>query len=250
MTAVKGYVVRGKTEDGHALVAHGHGENMRAWPGEPTRYEDLDEAAGTARRMRRVEGCTDVRVFAVAEDGETPLPTYEEALAEIEKIRAALDAAIEHAPDAHWKAEAAGGNVVAAVGMTLRVPGLEQANREAHQAIARMKRREQDIIDAVAPVADGGQYRADIVSAIQRERREKDAALAEVERLRLACAKWCALSDADRKEMLDMMREISTSNVGDDYQWAGKAIPASQRIKDMEAALRRASCRGAQKRLR
>ena len=44
-----------------------------------------------------------------------------------------------------------------------------------HEA-ARLRKREADIIEACERVADGGQFRADIVSAIQRIRRERDAA--------------------------------------------------------------------------
>lgn len=47
-----------------------------------------------------------------------------------------------------------------------------------------LKRREQYIIEACERVADGGQYCADIVSAIQRIRRERDA-LADA--ARVAC---------------------------------------------------------------
>jgi len=43
-----------------------------------------------------------------------------------------------------------------------------------------LKRREADLIEACERVADGGQYRADIVSAIQRIRRERDDARAEI----------------------------------------------------------------------
>jgi hypothetical protein len=46
-----------------------------------------------------------------------------------------------------------------------------------------LKRREQDIISATEP-ADGGQWRADIVGAIQRVRRERDEARAAVETVR------------------------------------------------------------------
>jgi len=45
-----------------------------------------------------------------------------------------------------------------------------------------LRRREADIIEACERVADGGQYRADIVSAIQRIRSERDGAQAQVAR--------------------------------------------------------------------
>lgn len=47
-----------------------------------------------------------------------------------------------------------------------------------------LKRRETDIIEAVAPVADGGQWRADIEGAIKRQRRELQEAREEIERLK------------------------------------------------------------------
>lgn len=54
--------------------------------------------------------------------------------------------------------------------------------------VDRLRRREASIIEACERVADGGQYRADIVSAIQRIRYERDSALAlegaEIVRLR------------------------------------------------------------------
>lgn len=51
-----------------------------------------------------------------------------------------------------------------------------------------LRRREADIIEACERVADGGQYRADIVSAIQRIRTERDEARAELDRLHAAIA--------------------------------------------------------------
>jgi hypothetical protein len=51
----------------------------------------------------------------------------------------ALQSGINHAPDAHWRAEPCGPIVSTAVGMMLRVPGLEQQNRELHQALAKRK---------------------------------------------------------------------------------------------------------------
>ena len=48
----------------------------------------------------------------------------------------------------------------------------EPALRDALGTIAFLRRREASLIEACSPVADGGQYRADIVSAIQRDRRE------------------------------------------------------------------------------
>lgn len=54
---------------------------------------------------------------------------------------------------------------------------LERLRAERNAAIAERdfyKQREADIIGACERVADGGQYRADIVAAINRIRRERD----------------------------------------------------------------------------
>ena len=56
------------------------------------------------------------------------------------------------------------------------VPDLLDALDEAIAERDHLKRREHDIIEACEHVADGGQYRADIVAAIQRIRRERDDA--------------------------------------------------------------------------
>jgi hypothetical protein len=66
-----------------------------------------------------------------------------------------------------------------------------------------LRRREADIIEACERVADGGQYRADIVSAIQRIRRERDA-------LKAAIVDACdAGEDAeDARDLLDILRDL------------------------------------------
>lgn len=84
MTAIKGYVVRGKRSDGTNELIIG-----------PTPTEARDFAV--------VRGCTDVAIFRVHADGtEERLPSYEEALAEIERLRAEIgeahDAIFEAAP--------------------------------------------------------------------------------------------------------------------------------------------------------
>jgi hypothetical protein len=92
--SAKGYVVRGK--DGRA-VADIDGEGTH-WFGP----EDGDAATKEYlhRHMRSAlstwfwatESGHDVRIFAVAENGtETPLPTYEEALAEVRRGREPVD---------------------------------------------------------------------------------------------------------------------------------------------------------------
>jgi hypothetical protein len=73
---MKGYIVRG-TAPGD--VPH---EEHR---------ETIGAAASTWLAMERL-GASRVRIFAVAEDGsETPLPTYEEALETLEKLRLAFE---------------------------------------------------------------------------------------------------------------------------------------------------------------
>jgi hypothetical protein len=81
MTAPRGYVVRAEA-DGEIVAARRReavGEAVAAW-------EDMTS-----------KGCAPVRIYRVAEDGtETPLPTYEEALAQIAAIDAAfVEAGIE-----------------------------------------------------------------------------------------------------------------------------------------------------------
>jgi hypothetical protein len=88
---MKGYVVRGKDLRGEDVAAVGYGTRCRAAYGEHSEYITLDEAAGVRARLHE-SMCTDVRIFAVAEDGsETPLPTYEEALETLEKLRLAFE---------------------------------------------------------------------------------------------------------------------------------------------------------------
>lgn len=83
---VKGYVVRGKHETQGDVAAWSSDGSIGEQAGASV-FKTLDGAAG-ARASMVHRGLADVRIFAVAEDGtETPLPTYEEALAE----RAALE---------------------------------------------------------------------------------------------------------------------------------------------------------------
>ncbi len=85
MSEGKGYVVRGFL-DGAAVYAV-----KREWVYEggdpPERYATIDAAAAALECMVAT-GCADVRIFAVAPDGtETPLPTYEEALEQLDSVR-------------------------------------------------------------------------------------------------------------------------------------------------------------------
>jgi hypothetical protein len=71
----------------------------------------------------------------------------------------------------------------------VHIPELCATIADQNTTIAYLKSREQSIIDACERVADGGQYRADIVAAIQTIRSQRDEARAEVERLRAELAK-------------------------------------------------------------
>ena len=93
-----GYVVKG-TKGPRDVYAYGPGmgfgdacEEIDAHA-----FERLDAAAGARDHMVRL-GC-EATIFAVAEDGaETPLPSYEEALAEIERTRAVAPILIAGVP--------------------------------------------------------------------------------------------------------------------------------------------------------
>lgn len=78
------------------------------------------------------------------------------------------------------------GAEVARDGLTLSddVEALAQALQKVTSERDFLKRREQSIIEATEP-ADGGQYRADIAGAIERQRRQLDEARAEIAALRL-----------------------------------------------------------------
>jgi len=77
---IKGYVVRGKRgSDGAEIAAWTHDGGIGS-PVSAARFRTPGQACGAADALA-YRGCTDVRIFAVAEDGtETPLPSYEEAL--------------------------------------------------------------------------------------------------------------------------------------------------------------------------
>lgn len=107
--ASKGYVVRG-TKGTRDVYAYGPGMGFGDACEEidAHAFERLDAAAGARDHMVRL-GC-EATIFRVHDDGhEERLPSYEEALGEIG-----------------------------------RVAGLDQANREAHQAIAKLKRDLED----------------------------------------------------------------------------------------------------------
>lgn len=155
--AIKEYVVVCEQDSGRPGMPHEYtGHNAT-----------LGEAiADLARAMPHYDKGS---IYRVHDDGrEERLPSYEEALAEVERLESARATLAER----HQEAE-----------------------RQLHQGIARakaetdrLKQREADIIEACEHVADGGQYRADIVSAIHRIRRERDEARAlngaEITRLR------------------------------------------------------------------
>lgn len=75
------------------------------------------------------------------------------------------------------------------VRVAAKIVRLEKALSDMTADRDRLKRREQDIIEACERVADGGQYRADIVSAIDRIREERNAACARVAELEARLAR-------------------------------------------------------------
>ena len=100
-----------------------------------------------------------------------PFPTYEDVIA---KVKSLTD-------------ESAAGWAIAKSRLKVikeQATAIERLESETD----RLKQREADIIEACEHVADGGQYRADIVSAIHRIRHERDEARAlngaEITRLR------------------------------------------------------------------
>jgi hypothetical protein len=90
MSTAKGYVVRGKCDGREVRPHRDDGAFSPAATSAATFREHVFESAGGASgafaHLTRC-GCTDVRILAVAEDGtETPLPSYEEALAQLSRI--------------------------------------------------------------------------------------------------------------------------------------------------------------------
>ncbi len=91
VTAPKGYVVRGTHRRGWPVFAYDH-SGAFGGPSEtdiPLHvFPSLDTASGARAHMVRC-GCTDVAIFRVHADGrEERLPSYEEALGELERLRA------------------------------------------------------------------------------------------------------------------------------------------------------------------
>jgi hypothetical protein len=96
---IKGYVVRGTDHEGERCAAYvwqdGHDEMDALSSDEHTVFMEFARA-DRARGMMWVRCCTGVRIFAVADDGtETALPTYEEALAQVERLAARIEAMLE-----------------------------------------------------------------------------------------------------------------------------------------------------------
>jgi hypothetical protein len=87
-----------------------------------------------------------------------------------------------------------------ALAMTERERDTARAESAALRAeVDHLRDREATIIKAVKPVADGGQYRADIVSAIARVTAERDALKAEVEAMRAV--------ESDARRVVDHWRD-------------------------------------------
>lgn len=92
MSEIKGYVVRGKANDADVFYV-GEGDFAYAGVGDGETPKTLNTIDDSAVESMGADGCTDVRIFAVGKDGtETPLPTYEEALALLDKADDAIDA--------------------------------------------------------------------------------------------------------------------------------------------------------------
>lgn len=90
---MKGYVVRGKGTAGveHAVSADAHTMLTPGWPAPRLTLADATKACC----VMIGGGFTDVRIFAVAEDGtETPLPSYEEAIGRLTAIAEDAESAI------------------------------------------------------------------------------------------------------------------------------------------------------------
>ncbi len=89
--SAKGYVVRGKRgSDGAEIAAWTHDGGIGS-PVSAARFRTSGQACGAADALT-YRGCTDVTILAVAEDGsETPLPSYEEALAKLDAVCAAAE---------------------------------------------------------------------------------------------------------------------------------------------------------------
>jgi hypothetical protein len=87
---MKGYVVRA-TYKGDKVYSVGCDDFAHEAHSEepPEVYEAIGDAIDAAAALHGRWQCTDVRIFAVAEDGsETVVPTYEEALALLNETRA------------------------------------------------------------------------------------------------------------------------------------------------------------------
>lgn len=92
--AVKGYVVRGTHRRGWPVFAYDH-SGAFGGPSEtdiPLHvFPSLDTASGARAHMVRC-GCSDVAIFRVLDDGtEERLPSYEEALGQIERLKDPVD---------------------------------------------------------------------------------------------------------------------------------------------------------------
>ncbi len=94
----KGYVVRGVHKGASVFSIGGGGdfaEQSEDGFDHPWPFDTLGGASAAVGDMDR-SGCTDVRIFAVAEDGtETPLPSYEETLAALSQTQDLLSKATD-----------------------------------------------------------------------------------------------------------------------------------------------------------
>lgn len=93
----EGYVVRGKDRQGQAVTCWTE-DGAAVHEVIAPRFSSPDVANTALRAMAR-RGCTDVGIFRVHADGrEERLPSYEEALAEIERLRGVAPILLEGVP--------------------------------------------------------------------------------------------------------------------------------------------------------
>lgn len=86
---IKGYVVRGKYKGAgvFAVGADGFSEDGSGTSDEPQVFRTPRGALSSVVEMEDDFGCEDVTIFAVTEAGETPLLSYEEALARVDVLQ-------------------------------------------------------------------------------------------------------------------------------------------------------------------
>ena len=174
---IKGYVVRGQDRQlkGAQVWATADGVSMRRERAKL--YGDVDAAVGAWAELRRCSWCADARILAVAEDGtETPLPSYEDALAQISDAHAALDEVVA-------RRDAIDGPAlplpVRAATAAKIVAGLAQRSEEATAEVERIREEVAAWKDQASANAHGCEQRKAFQEAAEQERDEARAQLAD-----------------------------------------------------------------------